>query len=80
METKYLTLFLISKRNFKRPGTLFFINLAVCDMLKATFNLPLTVASSYAQRWLFGQIGKLFLNLVLKISLYKLLRRVLSKI
>lgn len=54
-----LYLSLTSKKNIKRPGTLFFINLALSDMLKATFNLPLTVASSYAQKWLFGQIGKL---------------------
>ena len=42
----------------KRPGTHFMINLVLVDIFKATFNLPMTIVSSYHESWIFDQIGK----------------------
>jgi len=44
-------------KQFKKPGNLFLANLAIADLLKATFNLPMTIGSSFEQKWIFGKIG-----------------------
>lgn len=38
------------------------INLALVDILKATFNLPMTIVSSYNQSWMFGHTGNIKYN------------------
>ena len=57
-------------KQFKKPGNLFLANLAIADLLKATFNLPMTIGSSFEQKWIFGKIGNLkfihFLNFFYK--------------
>ena len=51
--------FLNRKKSFRRPGSLFLINLAVADLCKASFNNFMVSASSLYGKWIFGQLGEL---------------------
>lgn len=60
-------LFIITKyfvfnriKHLKRPGTHFLINLTLVDILKSTFNLPMSILSSFNEAWMFGNAGKYF--------------------
>ncbi len=54
--TTYLLLFWTeTNRKIKRPGTLYLVNLAIGDMLKASLNLPFSVTSSFKLKWVFNE-------------------------
>jgi hypothetical protein len=44
----------------RKPGRHYQINLALADLLKATFNLPMVIVSSIYKEWKFGKIGNYF--------------------
>lgn len=45
-------------KTIKRPGTYFLINLAIADLFKILVNIPMNMFSSFHGKWMFDQIGK----------------------
>ena len=35
------------------------MNLAICDLLKATLNIPFVSTSSFNQKWIFNDLSKI---------------------
>jgi hypothetical protein len=49
----------VKKNNRRQEGCYFLINLAITDIFKSIFCLPMVFVSSFYGKWVFGQIGRL---------------------
>lgn len=45
----------------KRPGISYLINLALVDLLKSTLNVPISVVSSFREKWIFSKSSKIII-------------------
>ncbi len=65
----------MKKNNRRQEGSYFLINLAVTDILKSIFCLPMIVVSSFYGEWVFDQIGNYYFrlkNLFLNLKIFTL--------
>lgn len=42
----------------RKPSNYFFINLAITDLLMLITTIPMSVISSFYEKWIFGKFGK----------------------
>jgi len=51
------------KKNIRKEGTLFIMNLAIADLMKIGIAAPMAVISNLKKKWVFGQFGMIILNI-----------------